>query len=104
MVATESNRGENIFFVARNYYADRDLAIVGAIGCIDGATAGVEANFSAKVATESGFKRGGVELRGMGRRWSDGLRHRAQNIFVDAGFVRKGIEEVRGEERDAGAL
>jgi hypothetical protein len=48
------------------------------------------------VAAERGFKRGVVELRGMGWGWGDGLRHRAQNIFMDTGVVRKGIEEVRG--------
>ena len=90
MVAAEGNGGENIFFVARNYDADRDLAVIGAVGCVEGAAARVEADLSAKVAAESGFKRGGVELRGMGRRWGDVLRHRVQNIFEDAGVGRKG--------------
>jgi hypothetical protein len=49
------------------------------------------------VAAESGFKRGGVELRGMGRRWGDILRHRVQNIFEDAGAVRKGRKESAHE-------
>ena len=91
VVAAESHDGKNVFFIARNYDADRDLAIVGAIGCIDGATAGVEANFSAKVTAECSFKRGGVDLGRTGRGWSDSLRHRAQNIFVDTGVVRKGL-------------
>lgn len=89
MVAAEGNRGNDVFFIARNYDANRDLAVIGAVGCIESAAARVEADFSAKVAAESGFKRGGVELRGMGRRWGDVLRHRVQNIFEDAGVGRK---------------
>jgi hypothetical protein len=90
MVSAEGNGGENVFFVARNYDSDRNLAVIGAIGCIESATARVEADFSAKVAAERGFKSRGVELRGMDRGWSDVLRHRVQNIFEDAGVGRKG--------------
>jgi hypothetical protein len=90
VVAAEGNGGENIFFIAGNYDADRDLTVIGAVGCIEGATARVEADFSSKVAAESGFKRGGVELGGLGRGWGDVLRHRVQNIFEDAGVGRKG--------------
>jgi hypothetical protein len=67
MVAAEGERGENVFFIARNYDADRYLTIVGAVGCIKSAAARIEANLSAKVAAERAFKRGGVELRGLGR-------------------------------------
>ena len=97
VVAAEGNGGENVFFVARNYDADRNLAVVGAVGRVEGAAARVEANLSAKVAAEGGFKRRGVELRGSGRRWGDVLRHSVQNIFEDAGAGRKGIAEVRNQ-------
>ena len=105
MVAAQGNGGENVFFVARNYYADRNLAVIGAVGCVEGPAARVEADLSAKVAAESGFKRGGVELRGMRRGWGDILRHRVQNIFEDAGAVRKGRKESAHEGLcGAGAL
>ena len=97
MVAAEGNRGNDVFFIARNYHADRNLAVIGAVGCVKSAATRVEANLSAKVAAESAFKRGGVELRGMGRRWGDILRHRVQNIFEDAGAVRKGRKESAHE-------
>jgi hypothetical protein len=96
VVAAQSNSSEHVFFVARNYYADWDLAIIGTVGRIDSAAARVEANFSAEMAAESGFKRGRIDLRGVGQRWGDGLRHKAQNIFVDVGAVRKGRKEVKG--------
>ena len=96
MVAAEGNRGENVFLIARNYDADRNLTIIGAVGGVEGAAARVEADFSTKVAAESGFKSRGVELRGLGRGWGDVLRHRVQNIFEDAGPRCKGIEENRG--------
>jgi hypothetical protein len=85
VVAAEGNGGEDIFFVARNYDADWDLAIVGAVGCVESAATLIEADFSAKVTAESSFKRGSVELRGMGWGWGDVLWHRTQNIFEDAG-------------------
>ena len=90
MVAAEGNRGENVFLIAGNYDANRYLAVIGAVGCIESAAARVEPDFSSKVATEGGFKRGGVELRGLGQGWGDVLRHRVQNIFEDAGAGRKG--------------
>jgi hypothetical protein len=85
MVAAEGNCGENIFLIARNYDADRNLTVIGAVGCIESAAARVEADLSAKVAAERGFKSRGVELRGLGWGWGDVLRHRVQNIFEDAG-------------------
>ena len=90
MVAAESNGGEHVFFVARNYDANGYLAIIGAVGCIESAAARVEPDLSSKMAAESGFKRGGVKLRRPGRRWGDDLRHRVQNIFEDASVGRKG--------------
>ncbi len=94
VIAAQGNRGEHIFFVARDYYADWNLAVVGAIGGVKGAAAGVEADFSAKVAAEGSFKRSGIELRGARRGWGDGLRHKAQTIFVDGGVRRKGIAKA----------
>ena len=78
MVAAEGNGGEDIFFVARNDDADWDLAVIGAVGSVESAATGVEADFSAEMAAESGFKRGGVELRGMrrGGAMSCGIRYR----------------------------
>jgi hypothetical protein len=91
VVTAQSNYGENVFFVARNYDADWDLTVVGAVGGVEGAAAGVKADLSAKVAAERGFERGGVKLHGMDRRWGDILRHRVVNIFEDVGARRKGI-------------
>jgi len=76
VVAAEGNGGNDVFFVAGNDDTDRNLAVIGAVGCIESAAARVEPDLSSKMAAESGFKRGGVELRGMGRRWGDVLRHR----------------------------
>jgi hypothetical protein len=90
VVAAEGNGGENVFFVAGNYDADRYLAVIGAVGCVEGAAARIKADFSAKVAAERSFERGGIEFCGMGRRRGNILRHRLQNIFEDAGAGRKG--------------
>ena len=67
MVAADGDGGANVFSVAGNYDADGNLAIVGAVGGVEGAAAFVEANLAAKMAAERGFKGGCVELRGMGR-------------------------------------
>jgi hypothetical protein len=90
VVAAKTHSGEHVFFVPRNYDANGNLAVIGAVGCVESATACVEANFSAKMAAKSGFERGGVELRGMGWGWGDGLWHRVQNIFEEVGARRKG--------------
>ena len=90
MVAAEGNGGENVFFIAGDYDSDRNLAVIGAVGCVEGAAARVEADLSTKVAAERGLQSRSVELRGLGRRWGDVLRHRVQNIFEDAGVGRKG--------------
>ena len=97
MVAAEGNSGDDVFFIARNYNSDRNLPVIGAVGCVKSAAARVETDFSAKVATERAFKRGGIELRGMGRGWGDVLRHRVQNIFEDAGAGRKGCKKSAHE-------
>ena len=90
MVAAQGNSGEYVFFVAWNYDADWDLAVIGAVCGVESAATLVEADFSTQMAPEGGFKGGGVELRGTGRRWSNGLRHKAQNIFEDASAGCKG--------------
>ena len=59
MIAAEGDGGEHVFFIARNYNADRDLAIVGAVGGIEGAAARVEAYLTPKMAAERSFQRGG---------------------------------------------
>jgi hypothetical protein len=66
MVAAEGDGREHVLFVAWNDYADRDLAVVGAVGRVEGAGAGVETDFSAEMAVEGGFEGGGVEVGGRG--------------------------------------
>jgi len=78
MIPADRNCGENVFLVARNHDADRNLAIIGAVGGIEGATARVEANLSTQVATERSFKRGNVK-RVRSVRWSNVLRHKEQS-------------------------
>jgi hypothetical protein len=90
VIAAEGNGGENVFFIAGDYDSDRNLAVIGAVSCIESAAARVEADLSTKVAAERGLQSRSVELRGLGRRWGDVLRHRVQNIFEDAGVGRKG--------------
>jgi hypothetical protein len=77
MVAAEGDRGKHIFFIARENDPDRYLAIVGAVGRVEGAATGVETDVSAKMAAEGGFERGGVELGGRGF----GLEHAVQSII-----------------------
>ena len=90
VVAAEGHGGENVFFVARDDDADGDLAVVRAVGRVEGAATRVKAHFSAKMAPKSGFERGGIEVRGLGGGWGNVLRHRVQNILEDAGVARKG--------------
>ncbi len=77
MVAAEGDGGEDVFFVARNDYADRNLAVVGAVGRVKGAGAGVEADFSAEMAVKGGFEGRGVEVGGRGLR----IEHGVQSII-----------------------
>jgi hypothetical protein len=99
MVSTDGYGGADVFVVAGDYYSDGNLAIVGAVGGVEGASAFVETDFSAKVAAEGGFKGGDVEV-GCSR-WL----HRAQNIFEDVGggckcwFKRRGRGDFRGNTR-----
>jgi hypothetical protein len=92
MIAAQGNGSKYILFIVRNYDADRDLAVVRPIGGIESAAARVESNLAAQMAAKRGFKRCGVELRRRSGGWSNGLGHKAQNIFRDAGAGRKGIE------------
>jgi hypothetical protein len=89
MFAAQSNRGQHVFFVARNYDTNRDLPVIGAVGSVESTATGVETDFSAEVAAERGLERTGVESREMGRRRSDVLRHRIQSIFEDVVAGRK---------------
>ena len=74
MVAAEGDGGEHVFFVARNDYADRDLAIVGAVGRVERASAGVEADLSSEMAVEGGFEGRGVDVGGRGLRIEHGVK------------------------------
>src|SRR5208283_3700264 len=89
VLAAQGHGGEHVFFVAWNYDADQNLAVVGSIRGIEGAAARVKANLAAKVAAKRGFKRGIVELHERGGWWSNMLVHKAQNIFRDVGVRRK---------------
>ena len=60
MIAAEGDGGEHVFFIARNCNANRDLAIVGAVGGIESAAASVEAYLTPKMAAERSFQRGGI--------------------------------------------
>ena len=64
MFAAKGDGSDDVFFVARDDDADRNLAIVRAIGGVESAAAGVEADFSAKMAAEGGFEDSGIELSG----------------------------------------
>jgi hypothetical protein len=73
VVAAQGNGGEHVFFIARDYDADRYLAVIGSISGVNVAAAGVEADFAAEVTAEGGLKRGGIEWHGTRRGWGDGL-------------------------------
>jgi hypothetical protein len=53
----QRNCGDDIIYVAWEDNTDRDLAIVGTVGGVQSAAAGIEADFTAKVAAQSGFER-----------------------------------------------
>jgi len=73
MFAAQGNRGENVFGVARDYDSDRNLTVVGTVGRIEGAAAGVKADFAAQMAAEGGFESSGV----------NGLRTRSEGASRD---------------------
>jgi hypothetical protein len=60
MFTAQCDRGENVFGIARDHHSDRNLAVVRTVGRIQGAAAGVKTDLSAQMASESGFKRDGV--------------------------------------------
>jgi hypothetical protein len=60
MFAAEGDRGENVFGIARDDDSDGNLTVVRTVGRIQGAAAGVKTDLSAQMASESGFKRYGV--------------------------------------------
>jgi hypothetical protein len=67
-LAAERDGGHDIVGVAGQHYADGDLAVVGAIGGIEGAGAAVEsdtiANFAANFSTQRLGEPGRVYVRG----------------------------------------
>ena len=82
MIAAEGYRGDNVFFIARNDYTNGNLTVIGAVGCVEGAAAGIEADFAAKMAAEGGFEGDGVEMGGgFGRH----RRHRTSSRMRGAG-------------------
>ena len=51
-LAAECNCGEDVFGIARENYADGDLAVVGAVGRVESAGAVVESNVSCQSAAK----------------------------------------------------
>jgi hypothetical protein len=66
MFATQFDRGQNVFRVARSDYSYGNLAVVRTVGGVEGSAACVKANFSAEVAAEDGFESYGVNGLGAG--------------------------------------
>jgi hypothetical protein len=52
-IATNGNRGENVIGIAGKYHADRNLAVVRAVGGVESAAAIVKANVSAYASAQS---------------------------------------------------
>ena len=100
MLTAEGNGGEDVFFVARNNDSDRDLAVVGAIGRVESAAAGVEADLSAKMAEERGLEGARVEMS-----WgSGGFRHRSTKHYSRCRGLAQGQCEVRERQKLNGHL
>ncbi len=59
----DRHRGDHIVRVAGNDHSDRNLAVVGAVGSVEGAAAVVEANFAAEMAAQSRFQGFSVKMR-----------------------------------------
>ena len=53
--AANGDGREHVFFVARNDHSDWHLAVVGAVGRVESAAAGVEADLSAKMTAQRSF-------------------------------------------------
>ena len=77
MLAAESDSGEDIFFIARNHDANRDLPVVRSVGCVKGAAAGIKTDFAAKMAAKRGLKREGVQMSG----WRSNFRHKSKKHY-----------------------
>src|SRR5215471_19373985 len=92
MFAADGDGGEDVFFVARKDDADGDLAVVGAVGGVESAAAGVEADVAAEMAAESGFEGGDVGVRGLGGGGFEG--HGVDNIFFYAAACAQGHWEL----------
>ena len=58
--ARQRDCGDDVIGVARKNHADRDLAIVGAVGGIEGAAAGIETDVAADMAAQGLFQRGRI--------------------------------------------
>ena len=52
-IAAECDRGDHIVCIARQHYADRNLAVIRAVGGVECAAAAIEANFAANARTQS---------------------------------------------------
>jgi hypothetical protein len=52
-LTAQRNRGENIVDIARKHYADRNLAVVGAVGRVESAAAAIKPDFAANLFAES---------------------------------------------------
>ena len=62
ILARQRDRGDNVIGVAGKNHTDRYLAIVGAVGGIEGAAAGIETDVAANVAAQGLVQRGRVHL------------------------------------------
>ena len=63
VLAADGDGGDYIVGIFGEDNADRDLAVVGTVGGVEGAAAVVEANLAAKMAAQRGFQRLGVNPR-----------------------------------------
>ena len=61
ILARQGDGGDNVIGVAGKNYADRDLAIVGAVGGVESAAAGIKTDVAAEVLAEGLFQRNGID-------------------------------------------
>jgi hypothetical protein len=59
-LAAQGDGGDHVVIVAGKNDADRDLAVIGAVGGIEGAAGGVEADIALKVGAEFFGESGGI--------------------------------------------
>src|SRR6266550_613824 len=64
--ASKGNGGDYVVVVAGKDYADRNLAVVGSVSGVEGASAVIETDFAANVAAEIGCQARRVHLYGFG--------------------------------------